>query len=187
VRSPSFWLVATLLLAGIACQPATLGDKGTGGAGGAPGPPRPEPPPELPLKSCGDGKIDAAGSTAAGPFVATAINVRANACGSASAVLFEIAGNNAPTSALVFSLPAEYLEGYGVRLPLGEQLGWGTISGQRAMVTVTITAFDDAFLPVDGGAGPRVEGSFEEYDGGTTIKGIFSCPICSVWPCITVP
>jgi len=142
----------------------------------------------MPVKSCGDGKIDAAGSTAAGPFVATAINVRGMACGENDAwVLFEIAGNNAPTSALVFNLPAEYLQGYGVRLPLGEQLGWGTISGQRAMVTVTITAFDDAFSTPDGGAGPRVEGSFEEYDGGTTIKGIFSCPICSVWPCITVP
>lgn len=165
-----------LMLCAGACAPGTLGSNDPG--------PDPTPPPPQPLTSCGDGKIDATGFTDTGPFVATAISVRGTACDGSTEVVVEIAGNNAAAWDLRFDLEAKFLEGGGLRVPLGQQVASTTLQGGRAQVTVDITASDDAYWRPDSGAVARLEGSFEEYNGNRTIKGMFSCPFCNgIRPC----
>jgi hypothetical protein len=176
------------LLLGAACAPGTLGSGGSTGSAGTSG--KTPLPPVLPqpLTSCGDGRIDAVGETDEGSFVATAIRAWGTACDGSASVVVSIAGNKAAIWDFSFTLQAQYLPENGLRVPLGEQVVWTTLHGGRAMVTVDITVAGDAYWRSDGGVEPRLEGSFVEYDGGTSIEGTFSCPFCDgIRPCIIEP
>ena len=141
------------------------------------------PPPPQRTTSCGDGRIAAAGSVAEGLFVATAINIRGVVCPTQTSAWFSVAGNDAASAAISFALPADYLDGAGLRLPLGERSVTAGISGRPGTATVAITTTEDAFMS-PGVSAARIEGSFEVLDGDHRIAGAFSCPFCSVGPCL---
>jgi hypothetical protein len=201
VGRPELLALAISSLGVVACAPATLGtdDAATPASpdaatsGDVMTRPSPPPPPPPPAVSCGDGTVMTSGSTVNGPFMATAINISGSACASSSSVGFFIAGNQAPIAQISFYLPAEFLAGGGVRLPLGTQAVGAGISYRPGKAVVAITAADDAFWGPDGGTvywqdgggagGPRVTGSFEVYDGDQTVTGTFSAPFCNVGPC----
>jgi hypothetical protein len=184
---PGILLLA--LLAGAGCAPGTLGSSSSDAGTIGPHPIHPSlPPPPQPLTSCGDGKTNATGSTDDGLYIATAIRVSGRVCSGDARVTVDVAGNLAPTWDFSFQLQADRLDGNGLHVPLGQQVVSTTYRGQRARVTVDITASDDAYLGPDGGAGARLVGSFEEYDGNRTIKGDFDCPYCGgIWACIDLP
>src|SRR5215468_10455120 len=154
----------------LACAPATLGmgdmAAGDGGPGGPTSPAartQPSPPPPPPLVSCGDGAVMAGGSTMNGPYAATAMRVTATACTGASNVAFSLAGNNDTTWDVSFNLKAEFLDGGGVRLPLGTATTTASVYYRPSTATVTITAADDAYWQPDAGATPHVTGTFEVH------------------------
>ena len=173
-------MLATVLLGGLGCEPGTLG---SGDSAATSGDDMISPPPPRRVTSCGDGRIAAAGSVAEGLFVATAINLRGVVCPTQTGAWFYIAGNGATSSAIGFSLPADYLDGGGLRLPLGDRSVTAGISGRQGTATVAITTSEDAFMSPAVSAA-RIEGSFEVLDGDDRITGTFSCPFCSVGPCI---
>ncbi|HMF43530.1 MAG TPA: hypothetical protein VKQ32_22810 [Polyangia bacterium] len=137
------------------------------------------------LTSCGDGTVSGTGSTADGPFVATAIVVSGQVCVPTPTVQFMIAGNGASTPAISFSLFAQTLDGgTAIRLLMGTQTVHAGISGRQGAATVTITSTADApETAPDGGPVSHVEGSFTVLDGTATLDGTFSSPFCGVAPC----
>ena len=175
------WLTLAISLSGgLACEPGTLG------SGEPAAPSRHDmisPPPPRRVTSCGDGRIAATGSVDEGLFVATAINLLGVVCPTQTMAWFYVAGNGAVSSAISFALPADYLDGGGLRLPLGERSVSAGISGRPGTATVAITTTEDVFMAPDV-SGAHIEGSFEVLDGGHRIAGAFSCPFCTVGPCL---
>lgn len=186
---PAASALALLLIGGAACAPAALGSNGSSDTGITPTTKPSPPPPPVPLTSCGDGTIDATGSADGGLFfVATAVRVSGKVCAGSASVLVDVAGNLSPTWDFSFTLQADLLDASGLHVPLGQQVVWTTFHGDRAMVTVDITGSEDAFVGPDGGATPRLQGTFEEWDGNRSITGRFDCPFCGgVYFCIDLP